>query len=208
MNKPIATQRPIATPTAVTKKKIITTPSAAAPKSPSSNPKPKSAPQLRSLPDGSPMYSAIGCINGVLSIKPHSAAVVQESGDRLPLAGIRDQKLLLWLLTNSDQWRDRSLNWIAYPDHRGHFTLVGAGNRMGDRTLEPRQFVIQGSYKPMAEDGKFGLFVGRNNPKEKGFNIFAIDGNLPDAIEQDLWCCECLLTTEGLLLIAGQKMMD
>nr|MBD3886537.1 hypothetical protein [Phormidium tenue FACHB-886] len=173
---------------------------------PAGKPKPKSSPQLRSLPDSRPLYSAIGCVSGTLEIKPNRAAIVSEDGSKLRLNAIKDQRLLMWLLTHTDQWQGKVQQWMLYPSHLG-FTLVGSGNRMGDRHLEPKQFVIQGNYRP-SEAGKFSLFIGRNNPRERGYSILTIDGNLPDAIEQDLWCCECLLTTEGLLLIAGQKMMD
>jgi hypothetical protein len=152
-------------------------------------------------PDGSPMYQAIGCLHGQLQLQHRQAAIVTPEGNTHPMATIRDQRLVFWLFTHPDCWSEQVIDWHVYPRPPYGYTLIGAGTT-GDRRREPGEFTIQGAYRPGRAEGEFVLFVGGNNPKDKGsFAFVTIQGELPDAVERQLWRCQCKLAGDRLVLV-------
>jgi hypothetical protein len=141
-----------------------------------------------------------------LQLQHRQAAIVTPEGQTHPIATIRDQRLLFWLLTHPDRWSEQAIDWHVYPSPPYGYTLMGAGTT-GDRQREPGAFTIQGAYRPGRAEGEFVLFVGRNNPKDKGnFAFVTIQGELPDAVERQLWRCQCKLEGERLVLVETLKL--
>jgi hypothetical protein len=158
-----APEAPIATPSP---KKIIPQPKTR------TGTRSKQPPKLRLGADGEPMYRAIGCFSGILKLKG-KPVIVLEDGSKVAIAGIRDQKLLLWLLNNVERWQGNTAHWLVYPNGK-RFTVLGMDQ---DGKFTRNQFLIRGNFRSNPEPGSFSVFIGRNYPRSKEFCFVNVMGH-------------------------------
>jgi hypothetical protein len=183
-----APEAPIATPAP---KKIIPPPETR------TGTKSKRLPKMRLGADGQPMYKAIGSLNGILKLKGRPA-IVLEDGSKVAIAGLRDQKLLFWLLCNAERWQGLPVNWLVYPNGKG-VTIVGCDL---DCKSTPGRFIIRGNFRANQEPGSFSVFIGRNNPADKGFSFISIVGDFQTS-DRTLVQVECEWRNKQLHLVSA-----
>lgn len=176
--------------------------------------RPKSDKVKKVLPDPTPkpaqkvlpapirhLYQAIGIVEGILIVTPRKAHIETSTGDRLVISQLRDQRLLLWLLGNSQEWQGKLGNWTVYPNGSS-FTLACA-NQPPD--LKPGQFRIIGHCRALP-DNAISILIRRNHPKDKAYSVLSVKGELPNLRDGDLWKLDCQLQRDRLVLINGLKL--
>lgn len=168
-------------------------------------PQRKQPPKPLTLPDGSPMYQAVGCLYGTLELRPGRAAIATPDGTKHKICEIRDQPLMLQLLTRPESWQGLELHWLVYPKGWA-FNLVGF-NAEPYPALEPGRFRIQGHCRSF-DNGAIGALVRRNDSLIKEFSIINVKGFLPGLNDGELWRLDCTLDKGKLVLLDGQKLAD
>jgi hypothetical protein len=146
-----------------------------------------------------PQYQAIGVVRGTLLLMSGNRNFIEgEDGHRLKIFSIRDQKLLLWMLRNPDQWQGKSAEWRVYP---GKFGYELAGYGAGLTGLEPGEFVVSGNC--MQLDGAIAVKVCRNNPKDKSFSLINVAGSIPGLVDGEIRRLQCRLEGDRLVMVEG-----
>lgn len=168
-------------------------------------PAPAAKPERKtvSTSNGNLRYQAIGIVQGILVITPRSVYIETPTGDRLKIRQLRDQRLLMWLLSNAELWQGKLGDWTVYPSSNG-FTLAFANQ---PSELNPGQFKITGHCRALPDEA-IGVLVRRNDSRNKDFSVVNVEGQLPNLVDGQMWRLNCELQGDRLVLVEGQLWSD